>query len=194
MHFTEAIRRRFGWCPNETRHNRPEPVQPESVVGTAYGSRSFKARAMNWLSLFRNQIILLALYFSVVGVLLSVFLGGIDIPMFFIGIVAGSMLSVFQGIRFWKTMNEVRECGAVFLATLYDKTTITIILIVAMIPTVIFLGAVPGITLTMLNSITGGFIFIMFWWVLLMTWIWESRTHRRLLSDGLMLTMARNTR
>ena len=88
-------------------------------------------------------------------------------------------------------MNEVLECGAVFLASLYDKTTITIILIVGMVPTVIFLGAVPGITLTMLNSIIGGFIFILFWWFLLVTWIWESRAKRHLLSDGLMLTLAR---
>jgi len=148
---------------------------------------------MNWLGLFRNQIMVLALYFSAVGVLLSVFMGGIDIPMFFTGIVAGSLLSVFQGIRFWKTMNEVRESGAVFLATLYDKTTITITLIAGMVPMAIFLGAIPGITMPMSNSITGGFIFMLFWWALLITWIWESQTKRNLLSDGLMLSLARES-
>jgi hypothetical protein len=103
------------------------------------------------------------------------------------------MLAVFQAIRFWKTMNEVRDEGAVFLATLYDKTTLTLTLIVAMVPTVVFLGAVPGITMIMLNSIIGGFIFILFWWFLVVTWIWESRTNHRLLSDGLMLSLARDT-
>jgi hypothetical protein len=149
---------------------------------------------MNWLGLFRNQIILLALYFSVVGVLMSVFTGGIDFPMFFIGIVAGSLLSVFQGIRFWKTMNEVRDNGAVvLLMTLYDKTTITITLIVIMVPMVISLGAIPGIDMTMLNSVTGGFIFILFWWVLFVVWFWESRTRRHLQSDGLMLSLAKES-
>ncbi|MFA5347996.1 MAG: hypothetical protein WC294_07655, partial [Methanoregula sp.] len=57
--------------------------------------------------------------------------------------------------------------------------------------TVIFLGAFPGFTLTMLNSITGGFIFILFWWCLLGVYIWESQAKRHLLSDGLMLTLAR---
>ncbi len=45
--------------------------------------------------------------------------------------------------------------------------------------------------MTMLNSIIGGFIFILFWWFLVVTWIWESRTNHRLLSDGLMLSLAR---
>ena len=52
---------------------------------------------------------------------------------------------------------------------------------------------VPGVNLTIVNSSTGGFIFILFWWFLLVTWIWESRTDNHLLSDGLMLSLARDT-
>jgi hypothetical protein len=166
-------------------------VRPCDETGTPSGSGTFKDRAFHWFGLFRNQLIVLALYFSIAGVLLSVFLGGIDVPMFLVGITAGSLLSAFQAIRFWKTMNEVRDEGAVFLTTLYDKTTITIILIVGMVPTVIFLGAIPGITMTMSNSIGGGFIFILFWWILVVVWRWESRAKRHLLSDGLMLSLAR---
>lgn len=191
MHITNIIRQYLGWCPNAHRPMRNTDIGFEEVAVTPGGSSSYKDRAIHWLGLFRNQVILLALYFSVVGVLLSVFMGGIDVSMFFIGIVAGSLLSVFQGIRFWKTMNEVRENGAVFLVTLYDKTTITITLIVFMVPMFVSLGAIPGIDLTRLNSISGGFIFIMFWWVLLVTRIWESQTKRHLLSDGLMLSLTR---
>jgi len=191
MHFTEVIRLRLGWCPEGARQNRTAKTQPDGIVENTSESPKNGVRVRNWLGIFRNQLLVLALYFSVVGVLLSVFLGGINIPMFFIGVLAGSMLAVFQAIRFWKTMNEVRDEGAVFLATLYDKTTLTLILIVAMVPTVVFLGAVPGMTMIMLNSIIGGFIFILFWWFLVVTWIWESRTNHRLLSDGLMLSLAR---
>ena len=191
MHFSEVIRRRLGWCPEGKRQKRTALTQQEGIVDHTSGMPKYGARAIHWLSIFRNQLFVLALYFSVVGVLLSVFLGGINIPMFFIGVLVGSVLAVFQGIRFWKTMNEVRDEGAVFLATLYDKTTLTLTLIVAMIPTAVFLGAVPGITMIMLNSIIGGFIFILFWWFLLVTRIWESRTKRHLLSDGLMLSLAR---
>ncbi len=193
MHLAQTIRKYLGWCPNAQPRMHTVDLRPCDETVSPSAGRSFKARAMNWLGLFRNQIMVLALYFSAVGVLLSVFMGGIDIPMFFTGIVAGSLLSVFQGIRFWKTMNEVRESGAVFLATLYDKTTITITLIAGMVPMAIFLGAIPGITMPMSNSITGGFIFMLFWWALLITWIWESQTKRNLLSDGLMLSLARES-
>jgi hypothetical protein len=193
MHFTEVFRRYLGWCPDAHARAGTAEIRLDDEAAVTVAGGLFKARAMNWLGLFRNQIILLALYFSVVGVLLSVILGGIDIPMFFIGVLAGSVLSVFQGIRFWKTMNEIREEGAVFLATLYDKTTLALTLVAAMVPTAVFLGAVPGITMTMLNSSIGGFIFILFWWVLLVVWIWESQAKRHLISDGLMLSLARES-
>ncbi len=192
MHPAQTIRKYLGWCPEGKRQNRTAFAQSDSIVEkNTSGRPKYGARAINWLGIFRNQLLVLALYFSVVGVLLSVFLGGINLPMFFIGVLAGSVLAVFQGIRFWKTMNEVRDEGAVFLATLYDKTTLALTVIVAMVPAAVFLGAVPGITMIMLNSIIGGFIFILFWWILLVTWIWESRTNRHLVSDGLMLSLAR---
>jgi hypothetical protein len=191
MHLTEVIRRGLGWCPEGKRQNRIALTQADCIIETPSGRATFRERVITWLGIFRNQLLVLALYFSVVGVMLSVFLGGNDIPMFFIGVLTGSVLAVFQGIRFWKTINEVRDEGAVFLATLYDKTTLTFTLILALVPTVVFLGAVPGISMIMLNSIMGGFIFILFWWILVVTWIWESWTNHRLHSDGLMLSLAR---
>jgi hypothetical protein len=191
MHFTEVIRRGLGGCPEGKRQNSITLTQTDSIIEDTSGRATYRRRAITWLGIFRNQLLVLALYFSVAGVLLSAFLGGNDILMFIIGVLAGSALAAFQALRFWKTMNEVRDEGAVFLATLYDKTTLTLTLIVAMVPTVVFLGAVPGITMIMLNSIIGGFIFILFWWFLVVTWIWESRTNHCLLSDGLMLSLAR---
>ena len=44
-----------------------------------------------------EPVLVLALYFSVVGVLLSVFLGGNNIPMFFMGVLAGSAACGFPG-------------------------------------------------------------------------------------------------
>jgi hypothetical protein len=191
MHFTEVIPRGLGGCPEGKRHNSIALTRTDSIIEDTSGRATYRRRAITWLGIFRNQLLVLALYFSVAGVLLSAFLGGNDILMFIIGVLAGSALAAFQALRFWKTMNEVRDEGAVFLATLYDKTTLTLTLIVAMVPTVVFLGAAPGITMIMLNSSIGGFIFILFWWFLVVTWIWESRTNHRLLSDGLMLSLAR---
>jgi hypothetical protein len=190
---SEFIHQWLGWCPDAHARVRNVEVRldGEAVVPSAGGS--FKDRAIHWLGLFRNQTLILALWFSVVGILLSIFMRGIDTPLFLIGIVAGSLLSVFQGIRFWKTMNEVQESGAVFLVTLYDKTTIAITILVAMIPMFVSVGAIPGTDMSTLNSITGGFIFILFWWLLLVIWIWESKTKRHLQSDGLMLSLAKES-
>ena len=193
MHFTEAIRRHLGWCPGVKGLKHTDVIHTDLEISSPPGSGKFQARALNWLGLFRNQILVLALYFSVVGILLSVFLGGIDIPRFSIGIVVGSLLSVFLGIRFWKTINDIQKYGAVFLVNLYDKPTITITLIVGMVPVLISLGAIPGINMSMSNSMSGGFIFILFWWTLVITWIWESQTKRYLLSDGLMLSLAQES-
>ena len=190
---SEVIHQWLGWCPGVKGLKFTDVIQPDPEISTPPGSGKFKARALDWFGLFRNQIMVLTLYFSVVGILLSVFLGGIDIPMFFIGIVVGSLLSVFLGIRFWKTMNDIRKYGAVFLVNLYDKPTITITLIMGMVPVLISLGAIPGINMSMSNSMSGGFIFILFWWTLVITWIWESQTKRYLLSDGLMLSLAQES-
>ena len=194
---SEIVRGWLGWCPNAHAQVRTASLLPdrdttgsETVVPSG---RSFKARAIHWLGLFRNQAFLMAIWFSGAGIGLSIAIGGADAPMFFTGIVAGTLLSVYQGIRFWKTMNEVREQGAVFLASLYDKTTIAIITLSFMIPMVVFMGAVPGIDLTRYNSIIGGFIFIMFWWLLLVVWVWESQTKCLLQSDGMMLELARES-
>jgi hypothetical protein len=193
MHFTETIRRHLGWCPGVKGLNPTDVIHTDPEISTPPASRKFKARALDWLGLFRNQIMVLALYFSGVGILLSVFLGGIDIPMFSIGIVAGSLLSVFLGIRLWKTMDDIRKYGAVFLVNLYDKTTMIITLIAGMVPVLISLGAIPGINMSMSNSMSGGFIFILFWWTFVITWIWESQTKRHLISDGLMLSLAQES-
>ena len=55
----------------------------EDTVPSAGGS--FKDRSLDWLGLFRNQIMVMALYFSVVGILLSVLLSGFNPTMFLAG-------------------------------------------------------------------------------------------------------------
>jgi len=193
MHLTEFLRRHLGWCPNAHAQVRNVFVLPDAETVAPSRSGSFKSHALKWLSLFRNQTLMMALWFSGVGVGLSATIGGANASMFFVGIVAGTLLSVYQGVRFWKTMNEVREQGAVFLASLYDKTTIAIITLSFMIPMVVVMGGIPGIDPTRYNSITGGFIFIMFWWSFLVVWAWESQNGCHLQSDGMMLELARES-
>ena len=88
-------------------------------------------------------------------------------------------------------MNEVRDEGAVFLATLWDKTTDSHGIHRGVCPGGGFAGAIPGMTISMMNSISGGFIFILCWGLLFVVWKWESQAKRQWKSDGLMLSLAR---
>jgi hypothetical protein len=60
-----------------------------------------------------------------------------------------------------------------------------------LIPLVITISASPAANMMMWNAVSAGFIFILFWAQLFIVWLWETRIHRVLQSDGLMLTMAR---
>jgi hypothetical protein len=191
MHFTEVVRRHLGWCPEGQRQNCTALIQPDGVVQNPSGSSSFKASALDWLGLFRNQMLILAIWFSVVGYLLLITLGNTNVTLFLWGLLAGLLLSAFLGFRFWKTMNEVLESGAVFLATLYDKTTIFITMLVFLIPLIVSVSTSPVTNMMTWNAVTAGFIFILFWAQLVVVWLWETRVNRHLQSDGLMLSLAR---
>jgi len=189
----DVIRGWLGWCPDAETRIRREVNKPSEIMDTASRRSSYKGRASDWLGLFRNQMLLLAIWFSVVGYLLLLTIGNTNVDMFFWGLLAGLLLSVFQGIWFWGTMNEVLENGAVFLSTLYDKTTIFITLVICSIPLLLSLSASPVANMMMWNAVLAGFIFIMFWVQLLVVWIWETRVDRHLQSDGLMLSIVKET-
>jgi asparagine N-glycosylation enzyme membrane subunit Stt3 len=121
VHVVDTIRGWLGWCQNVPARIQRVASEPYEVTGTPSGSGSFKEGAFRWLGLFRNQMLLLAIWFSVVGYLLLVTIGDNNVLLFTWGLLAGLGLSAFTGFRFWGTMNEVLESGAVFLATLYDK-------------------------------------------------------------------------
>jgi hypothetical protein len=191
LRIADVIRGWLGWCPATETRIRRETREPTENIDTPSQRSSLKARASDWLGLFRNQILLLAIWFSVVGLLFLLSIGNMNIELFFWGLLAGLLLSVFQGIRFWGTMNEVLENGAVFLSTLYDKTTIFITLAVCSIPLLLSLSASPVANMIIWNAVIAGFVFIMFWVQLFVVWVWEMRVDRHLQSDGLMLSIVK---
>jgi len=188
---SEVIHQWLGWCPNAQARVRNAEVRPDNEAVVPSEGGSFKARAFHWLGLFRNQMLLLSIWFSIVGFLLLITIGNANLTMFSYGLLAGALLSVFQGFRLWKTMNEVLESGAIFLTSLYDKTTVLIIILAFMLPTILLFGASPAMNLTMWNAGVAGFICTLFWVNFLVVWLWERKTDRHMQSDGLMLSVAR---
>jgi hypothetical protein len=190
---TEMVHEWMGWCPNAQPHTRWGTREQVGMAISSSKRGSFKARVIDWLGLFRNQMFLLAIWFSVVGCLLLLTFGNTNVVMFFWGLLAGLLLSVFVGIRFWGTMNDVLENGSVFLSTLYDKTTIFITLLACSVPLLLLLSASPVANMKMWNAVIAGLVFITFWVQLFVVWIWETRVDRHLQSDGLMLSIVKET-
>jgi len=188
---SEVIQGWLGWCPHTEAGIRIPAARHCDETASPSGSGSFMDRAAEWLGLFQNQMLVLAIWFSVAGCLLFVTLGDANVNMFFWGIIAGLALSLFFGYRFWRMMDEVRENGAVFLASLYDKTTIFFTVLAFAIPVVIAFGVNPGANLMTWNAIISGYIFIVFWVQFLVVWVWEKKRRRQLQSDGLMLSLTR---
>lgn len=191
MKFCDWFRHYLGWCPNARTPVWNREVQPDNETVIPSDGGSLKTRAFHWLGLFRNQMFFLAIWFSVVGFMLLITIGKGNLTIFSYGLLAGLLLSAFQGFRFWKTMNEVMTGGAVFLASLYDRTTVFIMILAFLIPAIIVFSASPAVDPAMWNAAVAGFISILFWANFLVVWLWERTTDRHLQSDGLMLSLAR---
>jgi hypothetical protein len=121
--------------------------------------------------------------------------GWSNLNLFILGIIAGLPVSVIVGIWYWQIFTEVLHEGPVALWRRYDKTSATIAAVtlaaVTLIPALVILGALPGVSLEMTNAVFGGFMAVLFWGQLISIWIWESDTGLQLHYDLLMLELVK---
>ncbi|MEN6444070.1 MAG: DUF1673 family protein [Methanoregula sp.] len=189
MHIVETIKHYVGWCPNAQSRVLNTPVQREPMTETSSQKGSLKTRATNWLGLFRNQMLLLAIWFSIVGYLLFVHFGGWSaISLFILGLVVGLPTSAIFGIWYWYIFNKVLHDGPMVLWNRYDKISgslsVVISVLFIVVPVLVLLGVFPGVTLKMTTAFAGGFVAASMWGILVSVGIWESKTHRQLHYNG----------
>lgn len=191
---SETVHEWMGWCPNAYTPVRNKDLQfnSEALVPSAGGS--IKDRTFHWIGLFRNQILLFAILTSATGFMMFADLCGWSYPFLFIcGIIAGLLFSAYAAIWYQRIFNEVLHEGPVVLWNRYDASTATLTVTGTLAPFIILplvlIGAIPGVNLTMTNAITAGFIFIIFWGLVVSTWKWESENHRTLQYDGMILEL-----
>jgi hypothetical protein len=196
-HVSEVIRGWLGWCPDAQVQIRGQARKPNDITVTSSSSRSFQSNAIHWTILFRNQTILLAIGSFLTGLFMFAGLGNgwSNMNLFILGIIAGLPVTVIVGIWYWRIFNEVLHEGPVALWRRYDKTSATIAVVtlaaVTAIPTLVILGALPGVSLEMTNAVFGGFMAVIFWGQLISIWIWESDTGLHLQYDLLMLELVK---
>jgi len=195
MHLAQTIRKYLGWCPNAQVRIRTVNIRPcEETVSPSAGG-SFKARGMNWLGLFRNQVLLSSLAVSATGFWMFAGLGSWSSPGLFItGILAGVPFTAVTGFWYWRIFNEVIREGPVVLMNRQDRTSWTLTVLgiaVSFIPALVLFGAVPGMTMEMVPAFMGGFIGVLFWGMFIAVLKWESVNHRRIHFDGMILELER---
>lgn len=192
-----TLRKYLGWCPRAQIRMRNADVLTDDRAVVPPESGAFKDRAVQWLNLFRNQIMLLAIGTSFAGVYLFAGLGGVSRPdLFFLGILAGLPLSAVVGFLYWRIFDEVVRDGPVVLLNRFDKASGILAVATAVIilyGQVYFLtGPAPWFDATMPNAFFGGFIGTLFWGLLISAVKWESDTRRRLQYDGMILMLEKD--
>jgi hypothetical protein len=194
MYFTDAIRQYLGWCPNAQPKRCNVVIRPDDNLVVPVDGGSFKARAMHWLGLFRNQIMLYAPVLSATGFWMFAGLGEGSYPLLFVsGMIVGILFSVYVGIWYKRVFDEVLHDGAVVLMNRYNVSETHLMRFFIYAPPVVmmlvFIGAVPGVNLTMTNAVIAGFVSVLLWGLYVTIWKWESETHKTLQFDGMILEL-----
>ena len=192
MHFIDVCRKYLGWCPNVEAQIRQAEIYRVGDAEVPPGGGSFQDRAIHWLGLFQNQIILQTIGTFFIGFYMFAGLGGVSHWNFFlVGILAGLPFSVVVGVLYWRIFNEILSVGPLALWNRFDKTgwIITGVTVAASlcIWALVLLDGIPGVSLEMTTAFFGGFIAVSSFGMLVSIWKWESATHRQLHYDGKVL-------
>ena len=193
---SEVIHEWLGWCPNARLRVCHGAGEPDEFMNTPSERRSFIDRAEHWIGLFRNQILLMTILISVTGFwMFAGMLQGSYPLLFIVGMITGFLFSAYAGTWYWRIFNEVLAEGPVVLRNRFDAVSPYLsgisILVPFVILSLVFIGAVPGVNLAMINAIIAGICVVIFWGPLISTWKWESKTHRVLHFDGMILELER---
>lgn len=189
---SDVIHGWLGWCPNvEAQIRQAEIYRVEDAV-VPPGSGSFQDRALHWLGLFQNQIMLQTIGTFCIGFYMFAGLGSVSYwNLFLFGILAGLPFSVVVGFLYWRIFDEILSVGPVVLWNRFDKSwwIITGVTVAATLCVwaLVLLGRIPGVSLEMTSAFFGGVIAVSFIGMLISIWKWESGTHRTLHYDGQIL-------
>lgn len=193
MRFFEIIHNWMGWCPNVDKKVPAVRfrINEEGISSPIKGLT--KEHVHHWFTVFKNQIILSTIGTMCTGLFLFFYMGNwLSYYPFFLGILAGLPISAVTGIWYSRIFNELLHDGPIELWNRYDTIVFSLVLVsitIALIPYTAVLGGIPGISLPMICSFSGGFVVVLFWGLLVGIHVWETGTHQRLLYDGTILCL-----
>jgi hypothetical protein len=187
MQIAEIIRSNLGWCPQVSTLPRPLNVQNNEATASSPSQGTGIPERTGSLDQYRNQVLVWAVFFTLVSVPFVVYFQTADLTrlLLFIGTIAGLVVFAFFSRWLWNSL-QILEKGMTIKTG--PGEYIILFLIAGVIPLIIVLIIA---TLTAILSFAGpwafpafatGFAFIPWYVYLLILW-WERRTGCILMFD-----------
>ena len=190
MHLAQTIRKYLGWCPQSlTVSRQPQVIYDTAADGPPAQGSGIPAHT-RWLQRYRNQVLVWAVFFTLVAVPLVGNFQTDDLTrlMLSLGTVAGLMVFAFFGRWLWNSL-EILKKGLTLKTG--QGEYIILFLIAGGIPLSVFLlilafvgliGLIPLTVSLAFPAFATGFAFIP-WYVFILILVWERKTGCQLMFD-----------
>ena len=183
MHLAQAIRKYLGWCPQPRTVSRQLQVIHDTATEGPPAQGSGIPVHARWLQRYRNQVLVWAVFFTLVAVPLAwnFQTDGLTKLMVSLGTVAGLMVFAFFGRWLWNSL-EILKKGLtlktgqgeyIILFLIAGGIPLSILLLILLITALV--GLIPLTVSLAFPAFATGFAFIP-WYVFILILVWERNT------------------
>ena len=180
LRISEIIHEWMGWCPQVRTLPRSLTMLNDEAATSAPSQGTGMPAPIGWLNRYRNQVLLWAVFFTMVSLpLVAIFLAA-DLTrlMLSLGVITGLLVFAFFGWWLWHSLGMLQKGATIKTG---QKEYILTFLIAGAIPlgAVLLLSAmlflIPLAGALAFPAFATGFAFIP-WYVFILILLWERRT------------------
>ncbi|MDD1674409.1 MAG: DUF1673 domain-containing protein [Methanomicrobiales archaeon] len=177
----------MGWCPQECTLSRQPPVLNDDIVSDVPAQASGMPARSGWLERYRNQVLLMAVSFTLVSIPLVAVFQTNDLTrlLLYFGTIAGLVVFTFFGRWLWNSLEMLKKgmtiktgvAEYIILSFIAGAIPMSVVLIIAAVTVPLsFAGAWA------FPAFATGFAFIP-WYVYILILLWERKTGCVLMFD-----------
>lgn len=187
-HSGDGIRGWLGWCPDERTMPRQPPGLNDNTASSAEAQGKGIPGRTGWLQRYRNQVLLLALFFTLAAFPGMMYFQADDLTrlMMYVGTITGLGLFAYFGRWLWNSLGMLAKGMTIktgpgeYIISFFMAGTIPywfIFLIVGMVAVISIAGVLA------FPAFVTGFAFVP-WYVFILILVWERRTGCILILDN----------
>jgi hypothetical protein len=190
MHLAQTIRKYLGWCSQPRTVSRRLQVLHDTVTNGPPAQESGMPAHTRWLQRYRNQVLLWAVFFTLVAVPLAWNFQADDFTtlMLYIGMIAGLVIFAYFGRWLWNSFQMLEKgltikTGPVeYIILFLIAGGIPGILILIILLITALVGLIPLTVSLAFPAFATGFAFIP-WYVFILILVWERNAGCQLMFD-----------